>query len=347
MSLPVFCFLKGIFRLTVEISISRKMWRFKPSVLIGGISMVRKKALSAVAAAVLAALALTGCGGSSGGDNGTVIYANYKDGDGFTDTLRDEFKAQASSTGWQVEYLDGKNDGNFQIDQMAEALEKKPGAIVLLPADSASIVPTVQKANEMGIPIICVNRFPDGGEFFKSYSDDLDAGRMQGEFMAANLPQGAQIVYLKGASGNAAAEGRWEGFKKYCLDKRSDVKLVAFADAQWSTAEAMKDMSLWLEMFPKIDGVVCGNDGMAMGAIVALKGAGRLQGCLVSGVDATDDALKAIRAGEMAQTVKQDAKEQAAGAFKLVQQAMQGQKPQDVQVPFTAITRENVSQFAK
>ena len=309
--------------------------------------MVRRKALGAAVAAALAAVCLAGCGASSGGGSGTVIYANYKDGDGFTDTLRDEFKAQAGSTGWQVEYLDGKNDGNFQIDQLNEAMEQKPSAIVLLPADSASIVPTVQKANEMGIPIVCVNRFPDGGDYFKSYSDDLEAGKMQGEFMAKNLPQGAKVVYLKGASGNAAAEGRWEGFKKYCLDKRSDVKLLAFADAQWSTAVAMKDMSLWLDMFPQIDAVICGNDGMAMGAIAALKGAGRLQGCLVSGVDATDDALKAIKAGEMAQTVKQDAAGQAKGVFTLVQQAMQGQKPDNILVPFTAITRENVSQFAK
>jgi inositol transport system substrate-binding protein len=64
-------------------------------------------------------------------------------------------------------------------------------------------------------------------------------------------------------------------------------------------------------------------------------------------VDATDDALKAIKAGEMAQTVKQDAAGQAKGVFTLVQQAMQGQKPENVLVPFTAITRENVSQFAK
>ena len=309
--------------------------------------MLRKKALGATAALALTVMALAGCGGSAGGGSGTVIYANYKDGDGFTDTLRDEFKAQASSTGWQVEYLDGKNDGNFQIDQLNEALEKKPSAIVLLPADSASIVPTVQKANEMGIPIVCVNRFPDGGEYSKSYSDDLEAGRMQGEFMAARLPQGAKVVYLKGASGNAAAEGRWEGFKKYCLDKRSDVKLLAFADAKWSTAEAMKDMSLWLDMFPQIDSVICGNDGMAMGAIAALKGAGRLSGVLISGVDATGDALAAIKTGEMAQTVKQDATGQAKGVFSLVQQSMQGQKPDNVLVPYTSITRENVSQFAK
>ena len=308
--------------------------------------MSRKKAIGAAVAALFAATCLAGCGGSAGG-NGTVIYANYKDGDGFTDGLKESFKAQADSAGFQVEYLDGKNDGNFQIDQLSEAIEKKPDAIVLLPADSFSIVPTVQRANEEGIPIICVNRFPAGGEYLKSYLDDAEAGRMQGEYMVAHLPQGAQVVYLKGSSGNAAAEQRWEGFKKYCLDRRSDVKLVAMADANWSTAEAMKDMSLWLDMFPKIDGVICGNDGMAMGAIAALKGAGRLSGVLISGVDATSDGLAAIRAGEMAQTVKQDAEGQAAGVFQLVQSSIKGQKPENVLVPFTSITRENVSQFAK
>ena len=68
---------------------------------------------------------------------------------------------------------------------------------------------------------------------------------------------------------------------------------------------------------------------------------------MISGVDATGDALAAIKTGEMAQTVKQDATGQAKGVFSLVQQSMQGQKPDNVLVPYTSITRENVSQFAK
>lgn len=305
-----------------------------------------QKSFFALALAGLASFSLSACGGSGGG-NGTIIYANHQDGDAFTDVLEAAFKKQAEGEGWQVEYLDGKSDGNLQIDQLAEAIEKKPGAIVLIPVDGVSIIPTVKQANEAGIPIVSVNRYAEDGETFKAYSDDMEAGRLQSEFMVANLPQNAKVVYLKGMSGQKSADQRWESFQRNCLDKRKDIELLAMADAQWSTAEAMKDMSLWLEMFPKIDGVVCGNDSMAIGAIAALRSAGRLQGVLISAVDATPAGLKAVAAGELSQTVRQDAEGQAKATFDLVKAALQGGKPADIEVPYTSITRENVAQYLK
>ena len=306
---------------------------------------LRKKIL-ALALAGLASFGLTACGGAGSG-NGTIIYANHQNGDAFTDSLQAAFKQQADSAGWQVEYLDGKGDGNLQIDQIAEVIEKKPSAIVLIPVDGVSIVPTVKQANEAGIPIISVNRYAEGGESFKAYSDDLEAGRLQAEFMAKNLPQNAKVVYLKGTSGQKSADQRWESFQKNCLERRKDIELLAMADAQWSTAEAMKDMSLWLEMFPKIDGVVCGNDSMAIGAIAALRSAGRLQGVFISAVDATEPGLKAVAAGDLSQTVKQDAEGQAKATFELVKASLQGGTPADIEVPYTSITRENVAQYLK
>lgn len=85
---------------------------------------------------------------------------------------------------------------------------------------------------------------------------------------------------------------------------------------------------------------------MALGAVRALKAAGREQGVLVSGVDAMDTAVKAVAAGEMAQTVKQDAEKTSEEIGRLLQEAMAGKVPtDDVKVPFTEITRENVAQF--
>ena len=66
-------------------------------------------------------------------------------------------------------------------------------------------------------------------------------------------------------------------------------------------------MTLWMKLFPRIDAVVAGNDNMALGAVQALKAANRMDGVLVSGVDATDEAIKAIAAGDMSRTMKQDA----------------------------------------
>ena len=292
-------------------------------------------------------LCFSGCGGG-GSASGTVFYLSHQDGDGFTDMIRKSFANKAQAAGIPVEFRDAKGDVSLQIDQMKEAIEAKPGAIVLLAVDATALVPMVEKANEAGIPIIITNRGLNGGKFFSCMTDEKQAGRMQGEYMAKNLPPNAKVVYLEGETGFDASVKRWEGFKEACLDKRPDVQLLASKSANWRTADALKDVALWLKLFPQIDGVVAANDGMAVGAVQALKDAGRLNGCLVSGVDAVDDALKLIASGEMSQTVKQDADALAEGVFKLTDACLKGTIPtENITVDFTPITKENIAQFRK
>lgn len=291
-----------------------------------------------------ACLSLAGCG-LPGASSDRVIYANYDDSDGFCAQIKDAFAAKAKADGIEVEFLDAKNDGNMQIDQLNEAIGSGAGAIILLAADGSSIVKTIEKANDAGIPVITVNRSVAGGQVLRAYSDDVEAGRMQGEYMAAHLPPNAKIVYLQGDATQSSAVGRWEGFKAACLDKRSDVQLLSFVDAGWSKAEALKTMMLWMNMFPEVNGVVAGNDEMALGAIAALKGANRLSGCLVSAVDATPAGLAAVEAGEMAQTIKQDAKAQGEGALTLAEGFLKGNPPSgDLAIPYTSITADNLAQ---
>ena len=291
-----------------------------------------------------ACLGLLGCG-LTGVRSERIIYANYDDRDGFCAQIKDAFAAKAKADGIDVEFLDAKNDGNMQIDQLNEEIGKGAGAIILLAVDGSSIVKTIEKANDAGIPIITVNRSVAGGRVLRAYSDDVKAGRMQGAYMAANLPLNAKIVYLQGDATQGSAVGRWEGFKEACLDKRPDIQLLSFVDAGWSKAEALKTMTLWMKMFPEINGVVAGNDEMALGAIAALKGANRLSGCLISGVDATPAGLAAVKAGEMAQTVKQDAKAQGEGALTLAEGFLKGDPPSgDLAIPFTSITVDNIAQ---
>ena len=292
-----------------------------------------------------ACLSLAGCG-LPGASSDRVIYANYDDGDGFCTQIKDAFAAKAKADGIEVEFLDAQNDGNMQIDQLNEAISSGAGAIILLAADGSSIVKTIEKANDAGIPIITVNRSVAGGKVLRAYSDDVEAGRMQGEYMASHLPPNAKIVYLQGDGTQSSAVGRWEGFKAACLDKRPDIQLLSFVDAGWSKAEALKTMMLWMNMFPEINGVVAGNDEMALGAIAALKGANRLAGCLVSAVDATPAGLAAVEAGEMAQTVKQDAKAQGEAALTLAEGFLKGNPPSgDLAIPFTSITSDNIAQM--
>lgn len=303
-----------------------------------------KKMFKAAAAAcgMLALLTLPGCG-SQGGAGQKVYFVAHADATGFTGLLYEGVKSRMQ--GAEVEFLNANGDPNLQIDQLKAAIEEKPAAIVLLAVDGNAVIPAVEKANEAGIPVIATNRDLNGGTFANVASDEAQAGRLQGEYMAKHLPQGAKVVYLMGESRQSGAIARWEGFKAACLDKRPDIQLLAKADANWSETEGLKDMTLWLQIYPQIDAVVCGNDSMALGALHALKAAGK-SGVLISGVDAVDDALKAVAAGDMSQTVKQDADKTAEAIAALLQKSLSGTAPtDDVKVPFTEITRDNISQF--
>ena len=109
-----------------------------------------------------ACLGLLGCG-LTGVRSERIIYANYDDRDGFCAQIKDAFAAKAKADGIDVEFLDAKNDGNMQIDQLNEEIGKGAGAIILLAVDGSSIVKTIEKANDAGIPIITVNRSVAGG----------------------------------------------------------------------------------------------------------------------------------------------------------------------------------------
>ena len=99
----------------------------------------------------------------------------------------------------------------------------------------------------------------------------------------------------------------------------------------------------------QIEVVFCNNDDMALGGIAAMKGAGRFNSdVLVTGIDANDEAVKAVASGEMTQTIKQDADASAVVIVDLLQKMLQGgQVTDDEKVPFIEITKANVAQFVK
>lgn len=278
-----------------------------------------------------------------------IAFVSHDEAAGFPGALYEGIKAKAEGQGYSVEFTNAGMDSSAQIDQMNEIIAKKPAAIVLLPVEASALTPSVEKANKEGIPVLVTNRDIAGGKTAQVHSDERQAGRLQGEFMAKNLRQGAKIVYFMGDSAQASARERWEGFKEACLDKRPDIEVVASADAGWGKTEAMKDMTLWLRVFPQIDAIVSGNDDMALGGIAAMKAAGRFNsGILVTGVDAGDEAVKAVAAGDMSQTIKQDADQSTDTILSLIQKMIQGgQSSEDEKVPFIEITKSNVASFLK
>lgn len=296
---------------------------------------------------------VAGCGGDNSdkvsNPDGAVAFAIHEQSDGIPGKLLNDLKAKSEGAGWQfVNEIAGGN-ANLQLDQVNKMVDDKAAAIVVIAQNGDSIVPAVKRANEAGIPVIATNRDINGGVFTNVVNNERQAGELQADYMAAHLPQNAKVVYIKGDMTISAAVNRYEGFKEAIKAKRPDVEIIASnSTGDWSEAQGIRELSLWLGMYPQIDGVAAANDYMAMGAIKAMKAAGRFnESVIVCGVDSIDDALASIAAGELKMTVKQDANKIVETIMGLLQQIKQGQSPEkgDVLVPMIAITKDNLSQY--
>lgn len=153
--------------------------------------------------------------------------------------------------------------------------------------------------------MITVDRASNGGKVVCHIaSDNVAGGRMAGEFVAKLLGGKGKVVELEGIVGTSAARDRGKGFEE-AIAKYPGIKLVAKQTANFNRAEGLIVMENILQAHPDIDAVFAQNDEMALGAIEAIKAAGLLGKIYVVGFDAIDDAVEAVKKGEMAATIAQ------------------------------------------
>jgi len=297
---------------------------------------------------VMGMMALTGCGKKEEGKF-RVGYANMADTDVFVKARKDAFiAASKDDPNLEVIFTDANLDMQKQLDQIDNFIAQQVDAIIVVPVDYEGIVPGVEKANAAGIPVIALGIESASGDFCFVGSTNIDAGRMQGDYMAANLPENAKVLYLEGTPGLYHSKERFEGFKEACLDKRPDITLLSKLTGEYDREKGMKVAEDWVQKFPQFDAIVAANDQMALGAVQALRTANRLEGVLVSGVDGIPEALTAIKEGLMAQTIFQNAVGQGSETYNAVKEIMGGNKsPESILVPFESITADNVDEYIK
>jgi inositol transport system substrate-binding protein len=302
----------------------------------------------AVIPAMIVVLSVVGCNKKADVSEKTfkVGFSNSSDSDFFNKIRRDEFERIAKTDlTISVIFTDANMDSSRQLDQIDNFIMQKVNAIVLQPVDGTGVVPGIEKANAAGIPVVMSGVDATGGEYIYVGTQYYDAGERQGKYMVEHLPQNAKIVYLIGIPGHAWSEERRRGFLDQ-IKTRSDLTVLAEQAGMSERAKGMQIMEDWIQSFPQIDAVVAANDEMALGALEALKGTNRLQGILIAGVDATKDACKAIKAGEMALSVLQSAPETAKQTFETVKRLQNGESVQkEIIIPHINVTKENVDQY--
>lgn len=247
----------------------------------------------------------------------------------------------------EVIFVDAKNDTAKQMSQLENFVAQKCDAIVVCPVDTDATEPYTKAAKAANIPLISVNRLFKNQDDATAYvgSESIKAGIMQMEYLAKKMNGKGNIVILRGDDGNEAARMRTEGVKQV-LKNYPDIKIVAEQTGKWQRPLGMQIMENWLQSGMKIDAVASNNDEMAIGALMAIKDAGKLGKILVGGVDATPDALKEMKDGKLNVTVFQNAEGQGAGAVETAYKAAKGEKVEkNVWVPYELVAPEDVDKY--
>jgi inositol transport system substrate-binding protein len=268
--------------------------------------------------------------------------------DQFLQTVADGMNAKATELGnVELNIVAAQEKTDVQLGQVENFISQKVDAIIVIPVDTDAAGPMTAKAQAAKIPLVYVNRRPSDLPKGVPYvgSDSLYAGTVEMEQLAKLANGKGNVVILIGDPANEAAVFRTKGCKDV-VAKNPGMKVTKEQSGNWQRDKGLAIMENWIQSGETIDVVCANNDEMALGAIQALKNAKLLDKVLVGGVDATKDALAAMKAKELEVTVFQDAKGQGGGGVDAaVKLAGGGTVPDLVDVPYVLVTPENMSQF--
>jgi inositol transport system substrate-binding protein len=278
--------------------------------------------------------------------------------DNFLTVLRNGIQTQADAAGLSVQIEDAQNDVAKQLDQINNFIASGVSAIIVNPVDTSATQAMTDAAAAAGVPLVYVNRqpinvdtLPDNQAFVASNEVDSSSQGFTeqcNQWAAAGKTEVAVYV-MQGELSNQAAVQRTQNYYDIMDAGKCAVKVTVIDQqtANWSRDQAQSLMTNWLSTGAAFDGVLANNDEMAIGAIQAMKAAGiDMASVIVSGVDATQDALASMQAGELDITVFQNAAAQGGGALDAAVKLAAGETvEQKVYVPFELVTPANIDNY--
>ncbi|WP_431320852.1 sugar ABC transporter substrate-binding protein [Rhizobium sp. YTU87027] len=274
--------------------------------------------------------------------------------DNFLTVLRNGMQDYAKTMkGVTLQVEDAQNDVAKQQSQIQNFIASKVDAIVVNPVDTDATAAMSKLAAEAGIPLVYVNRepvnvdsLPDKQAFVAS--NEQESGTLETKEVCRLLGGKGKAVVMMGELSNQAARMRTKDVHDViATDECKGIQIIEEQTANWSRTQGSDLMTNWLSSGLEFDAVISNNDEMAIGAIQALKAAGKdLSKIVIGGVDATQDALAAMQASDLDVTVFQDAAGQGKGALDAALKLAKGEKvDKKVYIPFQLVTPENVKDF--
>jgi erythritol transport system substrate-binding protein len=220
-------------------------------------------------------------------------------------------EAKAKELGYDTLVLVHDDDANKQSQLIDTAIGRGAKAIILDNAGSEASIAAVKKAKDAGVPSFLIDREINatGIAVSQIVSNNYQGAQLGAEEFVKLMGEKGNYVELLGREADLNAGIRSKGYHDV-IDDYPDMKMVAQQSANWSQTEGYSKMETILQANPDIQGVIAGNDTMAMGAIAALQAAGR-KDVIVVGFDGSNDVRDSILAGGIKATVMQPAYAQA------------------------------------
>ncbi|MGQ4415898.1 multiple monosaccharide ABC transporter substrate-binding protein [Streptomyces sp. SAS_269] len=321
----------------------------------------RRSALTAIAGAASLALALTACGQSSeggsddkGGDakGGTIgIAMPTKSSERWiADGKNVEKNLQAK--GYKTKLVYGEDNPETQVSQIENLITQGVKGLIVAAIDNKSLNNVLQEAADADIPVIAYDRLILGSKNVDYYAsfDNEKVGKLQGQYIVdrLGLSKGKKgpfnLELFAGSNDDNNTKYFFGGAmsvlqpyidKKQLVVKSGQTKINQVTTLRWDGTTAQKRMEDVLTSAYKsgrVDAVLSPYDGISIGILSALKSDGYGSGSkalpVVTGQDAELASVKSIISGQQTQTVYKDTRQLAKVAATMVDDVLQGKKPQ-------------------
>jgi ribose transport system substrate-binding protein len=233
-----------------------------------------------------------------------------------------------------------------QIQFVELIVARKVDAIVIAPADSKALVPVCKRAMDAGIIVVNIdNKFDEAVLADKAVKipfvgpDNRKGARLAGEYLAQRLKPGDDVAIIEGAPNTFNGIQRKLGFEDAM--KSAGMNIVASQSGYWEMEKANQVVASIITAHRQLRAVLCSNDSMALGALAALKAAGRANDVLVVGFDNISAAQKLLKTGEIVCTIDQHADKLAIYGIEYALEMLEtGAAPADKETPVDLITAE-------
>jgi ribose transport system substrate-binding protein len=224
-------------------------------------------------------------------------------------------------------------DTSGQIRLIEQMLAQRVDALVVAPADSKALVPVLQSAIAKGVLVVNIDNRLDPAVLSEKRltipfvgPDNRAGAKLAGDFVAKQLKPGSPVGIIEGITTTLNAQQRTLGFRDAM--QAAGMKVVAVQSGEWQLQKGTTVAAAMLREHPDLAALLCGNDTMALGAVAALKSAGKTGRVKVVGYDNIPAVKPLLADGRMSATVDQFGGQQAVFGIEVALKALASKTPQ-------------------